>query len=331
MAAINWENPVNGDWEVAADWSTGTLPGSGDDVTISAPGPYIVTVGTSITISGFPLHLIVFPEANSLTFNAPEAALQENTGKLTVAGDLDVESGFASLNEANSIGGVGVTGGTLAFGNGGALGTGTVTMSGGELLATANETLSNPLNLSGTLTIAAAQGKTLIENASSISGQGSTLVFGSLGEDGVVVWDASVAPGVSVAGVFVDAGTLKVGNSGLNNLLNLTGAPVFVDAGATLDLGGNPMTFPLQGEGAVIDSGAATTLTLAGANFSGSISGPLSLVAGGTDVLSGANTYTGATTIKPGGTLQLAMAARPARSTAPLATAACFPSTKTTP
>ena len=70
-----------------------------------------------------------------------------------MAGGLNVESGFVSLNEANSIGGVRVTGGVLAFGNGGGLGTGTVTMSGGELLATANETLSNPLNLSGTLTI----------------------------------------------------------------------------------------------------------------------------------------------------------------------------------
>lgn len=51
MAVINWKNPVSGDWEVAADWSTGTLPASGDDVTISAPGPYIVTVRASITIS----------------------------------------------------------------------------------------------------------------------------------------------------------------------------------------------------------------------------------------------------------------------------------------
>lgn len=81
MAAITWKNPVSGDWEVAADWSTGTLPGSGDDVTISAPGPYVVTVGASILISDPPLHLLIFPEANSLTFNAPEAALQENTGK----------------------------------------------------------------------------------------------------------------------------------------------------------------------------------------------------------------------------------------------------------
>ena len=57
--------------------------------------------------------------------------------------------------------------------------------------------------------------------------------------------------------------------------------------------------------GAVTDSGAAATLTLAAANFSGAISGPLSLVSNGAVVLSGANTYTGATTINSGGKVQL--------------------------
>jgi hypothetical protein len=51
-----------------------------------------------------------------------------------------VDSGLVSLNEANTTGTVGVTGGVLAFGNTGALGTGTVALSGGELIATADET-----------------------------------------------------------------------------------------------------------------------------------------------------------------------------------------------
>jgi hypothetical protein len=44
--------------------------------------------------------IIVPDEANSLTFDAPEAALQENSGSLVVAGALTVNSGFVSLNEA---------------------------------------------------------------------------------------------------------------------------------------------------------------------------------------------------------------------------------------
>jgi len=38
MTAIIWANPANGDWDVAANWSTDTVPTSADDVTISAPG-----------------------------------------------------------------------------------------------------------------------------------------------------------------------------------------------------------------------------------------------------------------------------------------------------
>jgi autotransporter-associated beta strand protein len=307
MTAINWANPVSGDWDVASNWSTDTVPTSADDVTISASGPYIVT------ITPVPIHILaVGPlpilngsnEADSLTFDAPEAALQENAGSLTIAGALTVNSGFVSLNEANTIGSVALTGGTLAVGNGAALGAGTVTLSDGELLATANETLANALSFVGDSTIAAAHGTTLIEEPSNVSIEpGSVLKFGSLGEDGVVVWDAIVESGFPTVNVV--AGTLKADGPSLNDIINFGGEPVTVDAGATLDLAGNPMTFPLLGGGAIIDSGTATTLTLAGANFSGSISGPISLVAGGSDVLSGENTYTGATTINTGGTLQL--------------------------
>jgi len=272
MTLINWISPVGGDWNLAANWSTGAVPTSADDVTISAPGPYIVTVGSAITIRVGILHFLSYPTANSLTFNAPEAALQENTGKLTVAGALAVDSGWVSLNEANTIGSVSVMGGVLAFGNAGALGTGAISLSGGELLGTANETVTNALSFVGASTIAAAHGTTLNLESSNVSIQPvSTLNFGSLGEDGVVVWDAIVESGFPIVNVV--AGTLEADGPSLNDIINFGGEAVTVDAGATLDLAGNPMAFPLLGGGSVIDSGAATALTLAGANFSGSISG----------------------------------------------------------
>src|SRR5580698_8937341 len=142
MTAISWKNEVYGDWSTPADWSTNTVPGSGDAVTISISGPYVVT----ITSAAF---------ANSLTFSASQASLVENAGSLTMAGTLTVDSGFVSLNKANTIGGVAIAGGRLAFGNSGALGAGGVALSGGELLATANETLTNDLSFSGSSTIAA--------------------------------------------------------------------------------------------------------------------------------------------------------------------------------
>jgi autotransporter-associated beta strand protein len=240
--------------------------------------------------------------ANSLTFNASEAALLENAGSLTMAGAVTVDSGLVSLNQANTIGSVTLAGGTLAFANGGALGTGTVTQSGGELLATANETLTNALSFSGTSTIAAEHGTTLNENVSYIwIKANSTLNFGALGQDGVVLWHAS---GYSITSPYtfnVVAGTLKAADGGLDEMINFGAQSTTVDAGATLDTGGFGLaTTNLLGGGAVIDSGGADIVTLGGANFSGVISGSQSLVANGTVILNGNNTYTGTTTIGSG-------------------------------
>jgi autotransporter-associated beta strand protein len=260
-----------------------------DAVTISSFGPYVVTISSA-------------DAANSLTFNNAQAALFENAGSLTMSGALTMDAGFVSLNEANTIGSVTVAGGTLAFGNGGALGAGTITLSGGELLASANETLTNALSFSGSSTIAAAHGTTLAENASSINiAASSTLNFGALGEDGTILWHTpgSINFGSPLPVINVQAGTLK----GADNLFGffLEEEAVTVAAGATLDLAGNNTDLVnLTGGGSVIDSGAADILTLAAANFSGVISGAQSLIASGTTTLSGDNTYTGTTTIGSG-------------------------------
>jgi hypothetical protein len=66
------------------------------------------------------------------------------------------------------------------------------------------------------------------------------------------------------------AGTLQVADDGFNTIVNQGNAVVTVDAGATLDLGGFSLATPLFGGGAVTNSGAATTLILAGAKFFGS-------------------------------------------------------------
>ena len=102
------------------------------------------------------------------------------------------------------------------------------------------------------------------------------------------------------------AGTLKAGSGSVSSAINFGGQPTTVDAGATLDTGGFFLSLnSLLGGGTVTDSGAAASLTSAAANFSGTISGALSLVAAGTVVLSGANAYTGTTTINSGYSLQL--------------------------
>jgi hypothetical protein len=94
-------------------------------ISISTSGAYIAKISS-------------FDLVNYVTFTA-QTALFENGGSLTMAGAF-VDSGLVSRNEANTTGTVGVTGDVLAFGNTGALGAGTVALSGGELIAIADET-----------------------------------------------------------------------------------------------------------------------------------------------------------------------------------------------
>ena len=94
------------------------------------------------------------------------------------------------------------------------------------------------------------------------------------------------------------AGTLKAGSGLVSSAINFGGQPTTVDAGATLDTGGFGLTLTsLLGGGTVTDSGAAATLTLAAANFSGTISGALSLGFNGNASLSGLEDYTGGATL----------------------------------
>jgi hypothetical protein len=131
----------------------------------------------------------------------------------------------------------------------------TLSQSGGELLATANETLTNVLSLSGT-TFAAAHGTTLTEKAPNYSVlASSTLNFGAPGQDGTVVWDAING---SIASPFpainVQAGTLK--GVGLRFLLD--GSPISVAAGATRDFTGNSTVRSSDGRRSIIESGVGT-------------------------------------------------------------------------
>ncbi len=289
-----WNSPVSGNWNVAANWSTDAVPTSVDGATIVAPGPYTVTISSP-------------DQANVLLFDAPQAQLIENAGSLTLLGTLQVHSGFVSLNEANTLNGTSaatVQGGVLAFGNAGALGAGTVSMTGGELLATTNETMSNALVISGTSTIAAARGTTLIEDAVTFNEPASsTLNIGSPGDDGTILWEAGERGGGEEGGGTVDvqAGTLKqaLSPSGLSALLG-SNLETIVAASATVDAAGLVLEIAnLTGAGTVTDSGVPTTLTLDAANFSGSISGPLSLTFNEDTVLSGLEDYTGSSTVAP--------------------------------
>ena len=228
-----------------------------------------------------------------------QAALFEQLADARSSGVLTVNSGFVSLNEANTIGSVSVGAATLALGASGALGTGMITVNGGELLGTANATLANALSLAGNVTIAAANGTTLNENASAYQLAANTaLNFGAPGEGGTVLWHTGAGSIVPAwADINIQAGTLKGADSRFASIFG-NSPQTTVAAGATLDLGGfNATLNELLGAGAVTDSGAAATLTLDATDSPGTISGALSLAFDGDASLSGLESMTGGATL----------------------------------
>ena len=197
-----------------------------------------------------------------------------------------------------------MSGGTLAFNNGNALGTGQVQLDGGMLLGTATATLNNNLDFSASSTIAAAAGATLTlaPPVLTVLVPGETLTFGSGTGTGTVVLTPALSFTFAVDFV-VAGGTLQVGNGIFGNLFWSAGSTT-VNGGATLDLHGFSLTIGnLQGSGTVSTGGSAgQTLTVSQGDFGGAITGAAGLVkdTSGTLILTGINTYTGGTTIGDG-------------------------------
>lgn len=207
MANLDWKQAISGDWSTAAAWSGDLAPSALDDVFVGLIGNYVVTIAGAAT-------------ARSLTFDAPGATLvQEAGGSLALSGALTVNNGLVTLAGANTIGlGVFLNGGVIAIGDGAALGDAELAMSGGMLLGTADLALVNALEMSGAITIAAAEGTTLDLGGTSgwSVAAGTTVEFGADGHDGTVVWhtQASSSIGNDVA-IKVRAGTLRAGDDRL--------------------------------------------------------------------------------------------------------------------
>src|SRR5450432_1660789 len=112
MAAIHWLSGVSGDWSTGSNWSSGTVPGSGDDVTIAASGTYTVTISDN-------------EAAHSLTLNDAGATVvigAGNNNTFTVGSTLALTAGTLQLNQGSTIvgGTLSATGGSFLW-NGGEL------------------------------------------------------------------------------------------------------------------------------------------------------------------------------------------------------------------
>lgn len=206
-AQTDWTGATDGNWDTTTDnWTGGTasLYTNGDDVEFGDTG------GANTTIS---ITSAVTPGSVTFTDTGVDTtAYVFNTSAINGTGAVTLGSGFGGsvqLNVSNGYsGGTIVNDGTLIIGNGGALGSGTLTLAGGVVKS--NTTIINAINVTGTADIIGTGNSTY---NSDITGSG-TLNFGGSG-------NAQAAATVILKNGALDGFTGTIVHDNANNLNNL--------------------------------------------------------------------------------------------------------------
>ena len=270
LSTVDWNTDASGFWDVASNWSTGHVPGPGDDVVFNRAGASpTVTIRTAVQT------------VNSLTDADP--LVINNGGGLTLATDSTISGDF-TLNTVSTL----ITNGTL-------------TLSGSSNWQSGAIEGSGEVAISGTLTVALAGGLadglfTKIVDTGTIAQTTSENVRLALaGEIDIASGglydfqaDSSISyggPG-SPPGVF-NSGTLrKSAGTGATEIANVP----FNNTGGTIDLRTGTLDFGSgsaggSSTGGVLDVAAGATLELANigtvtGTYTGAGSGTVQLSAG---------------------------------------------------
>jgi hypothetical protein len=111
MTAIAWKNTSGGTWSVGSNWSSGTVPGGGDDVTIA--------VAPAAGLSGYDVVITSSVAVHSLTLDQAAATLDVTSGATfgTLATEFFLQAGTLALDGGTLTGTVSQTGGQFWVGN----------------------------------------------------------------------------------------------------------------------------------------------------------------------------------------------------------------------
>jgi autotransporter-associated beta strand protein len=323
---------LSGNSGVDYTFTTTSMTGSGsltiDNLTNSGTSTTLGFTGAGLNITG---NINLVDSATQLR-SANTTGTQTFSGQLSGAGSFirQTSGGITLLSGPNThSGGTSLTSGTLQLGHNSAAGTGILTLGSATLVAQGGpRVLANAITLAGTTTFATGNdlefsGAATLTGNRTLNVQATTTFSGSIGQSGGSRSLTKSGTGILRlgsantfgGGVTVSQGGLLVGHDaalGTGNL-NLNSAGIGAYGGGRLIaisvnlsgkatfLAGDALTFT----GTTVLTGNRTLSILNSTTFSGIVSqsgGSRSLTKAGTGTLtlSGANTYSGTTTLSTG-------------------------------